>query len=147
MIRASVAHARVFAAIHAAAVPASEAWSATSFAAFLAQPGVLGLLDGVAGFALARHVAGEAEVLMLAVLPAQRRRGRARALLRATHDALCKVGAAALFLEVHAGNDAALRLYETSGYRPVGRRTRYYPDGGDAVVMRRDLTPDGSAGA
>jgi ribosomal-protein-alanine N-acetyltransferase len=39
-------------------------------------------------------------------------------------------------------NLAAKRLYESNGYREVGRRPRYYADGADAVLLRLDLTPD-----
>ncbi|WP_254453743.1 hypothetical protein [Siccirubricoccus sp. G192] len=48
-------------------------------------------------------------------------------------------GAAAMFLEVAAGNPAALALYRGLGFDRVGQRRRYYPDGSDALVLRRDL--------
>jgi ribosomal-protein-alanine N-acetyltransferase len=48
-------------------------------------------------------------------------------------------GAALMTLEVAAENSAALGLYRALGFSRVGRRPRYYADGGDAVVLRRDL--------
>jgi ribosomal-protein-alanine N-acetyltransferase len=48
-------------------------------------------------------------------------------------------GAAAMFLEVAAGNTPALALYAREGFAEVGRRRRYYADGADALVLRRDL--------
>jgi ribosomal protein S18 acetylase RimI-like enzyme len=49
-------------------------------------------------------------------------------------------GARRVFLEVRADNPIAQHLYTARGFRPVGRRPRYYqPDGVDAVVMRLDL--------
>jgi ribosomal-protein-alanine N-acetyltransferase len=48
--------------------------------------------------------------------------------------------AAVMFLEVAAGNVAALALYRAAGFAEVGRRVRYYADGSDALVMRRDLS-------
>ena len=145
--RATVPHAAVFAAIHAQADFPGEPWSAAAFAALLGQPGVIGLIDPAGGFVLARRAEDEAELLLLAVVPAVRRQGRARALLSAAETAVHDAGARAMFLEVHAGNLAARSLYDEAGYREVGRRRRYYADGADAVVMRRDLMPGGSAGA
>jgi ribosomal-protein-alanine N-acetyltransferase len=44
-----------------------------------------------------------------------------------------------MVLEVAEGNAAARALYAAGAFRPVGRRSRYYPDGGDALVLRREL--------
>jgi ribosomal-protein-alanine N-acetyltransferase len=45
-------------------------------------------------------------------------------------------------LEVRAGNKAARRLYESTGFRVVGKRPRYYGPGpeGTALVMELKLT-------
>ncbi|MEN0075727.1 MAG: ribosomal-protein-alanine acetyltransferase, partial [Paracraurococcus sp.] len=51
-------------------------------------------------------------------------------------------GAAAMFLEVAAGNAPAQALYAGQGFAEVGRRRRYYADGSDALVLRRDLPPE-----
>ena len=43
-------------------------------------------------------------------------------------------------LEVRRSNLAAIHLYETSGFKRVGVRRRYYAsDGEDAIVMLYDL--------
>lgn len=39
-------------------------------------------------------------------------------------------------LEVRAGNDDAIRLYQRLGFVPVGRRKAYYQHKEDAVLMR-----------
>jgi ribosomal-protein-alanine N-acetyltransferase len=44
-------------------------------------------------------------------------------------------------LEVRADNCGALALYSGHGFREVGRRRRYYPDGSDAVLMERPPEP------
>jgi ribosomal-protein-alanine N-acetyltransferase len=51
-------------------------------------------------------------------------------------------GATCSTLEVRAGNEAAVRLYESLGYRTVATRRAYYPDNReDALVMwNYDLT-------
>ncbi len=49
-------------------------------------------------------------------------------------------GCQVALLEVRAGNGPALGLYESLGFRRVGRRPRYYPnDGEDAVLMTLEL--------
>jgi ribosomal-protein-alanine N-acetyltransferase len=50
-----------------------------------------------------------------------------------------------MFLEVASGNQAARALYERAGFIRVGRRARYYPNGGDALVLRADLKGRGAA--
>jgi ribosomal-protein-alanine N-acetyltransferase len=129
------------AAVHSAAFSERQRWRADDIAALLAQPGVTGAVDPDGGFVLVRVVADEAEILTLAVVPALRRSGRGRALLAAAHRIAAAGGASRVFLEVMDGNSAAKTLYESAGYREVGRRSRYYADGADAVLLRLDLTP------
>lgn len=134
LVRATAAHAPVLAAIHADSFPPAQRWSAAAMGDILGMPGSLGLLHADGGFILARHVAGEAEVLTLAVTPTARRRGIATTLLAAAADAM---GAPVLFLEVEDTNAAALALYRGAGFNQCGVRPRYYPDGGNALVLRR----------
>ena len=139
MIAAIPAHAAAMAAIHATAFPLGERWGATAFASQLALPGSLGLIDPAGGLILARVAADEAEILTLAVMPQLRRRGIGRALVAEAAAQSAARGAAAMFLEVARSNAAALTLYAAAGFEPVGERRRYYPDGEDALVLRRNL--------
>jgi ribosomal-protein-alanine N-acetyltransferase len=95
------------------------------------------------GFILSRLVAGEAEILSVAVAAARRGRGLARALLNLHLRRLAGLGARAVFLEVDEDNEPARRLYRRAGFREVGRRPGYYHQGRDhgatALVLRRDL--------
>jgi ribosomal-protein-alanine N-acetyltransferase len=121
-----------------------EAWGAEAFAALLASPGVFALAAGesgaIGGFILCRTVAGEAEVLTLAVAPAHRRRGVAKLLLGVAMVEARRAGAEAMFLEVAADNAPALALYRGAGFTQVGLRRRYYgPEQVDALVLQRDL--------
>ncbi len=46
-----------------------------------------------------------------------------------------------LRLEVREDNAAAIRLYEASGYRPIGRHAAYYADRADALRYEKTLAP------
>ncbi|WP_419895864.1 ribosomal protein S18-alanine N-acetyltransferase [Roseomonas sp. USHLN139] len=131
--------AELLAALHGASFPPQDAWGPDALRLMLEMRGAFGLLAAEAGFILARVAADEAEILTLAVHPAARRQGLAMALLETTALAAAARGAAALFLEVSAGNAAAQALYAAAGFAEVGRRRRYYPDGSDALVLKLDL--------
>jgi ribosomal-protein-alanine N-acetyltransferase len=146
LVAATPAHAAAMAAIHAACFPPRERWSEAAMALQLAQPGAFGLIDPAGGMVLARVAADQAEILTLAVLPAARRAGRAAALLRRAAGLAGAAGARALFLEVGLGNAPALALYAACGFVAAGRRPRYYADGSDALVLRRDITPAATSG-
>lgn len=145
MIVAGAAHAAAMAAIHASAFPAAEAWSAAAIADQLALPGTVGLLDPEGGMAILRVAADEAEILTLAVHPAARRRGIGARLVNAAMALAAGAGAAVMLLEVAADNSAAAALYTRAGFAAVGRRPRYYPGGADALLLRAELSPCGSA--
>lgn len=106
-----------------------EAWTRAQCAGLLPLPGVWLTLartdDGLSGFALARLVADEAELLLLAVKTAAQRRGIGRVLLEHFEDEAVERGAMRLHLEVREGNHA-LSLYELAGFSLVGRRRDYY---------------------
>lgn len=106
-----------------------EAWTRSQSLGVLAMPGVALLLahedDEPAGFALTRTIMDEAELLLLAVAPAHRRRGIGAALLRAVLADAAGAGVAALHLEVRAGNPA-IALYAAHGFARIGERRGYY---------------------
>ena len=141
---ASRAEAESLAEIHGAAF--DRPWSAGEIAALLDSPGTLALRPAgdQKGFVMLRALAGEAEILTLAVAPEGRRRGLARSLMEvAVVHALARQ-AQSLFLEVAADNGPALGLYEGLGFEIVGRRKGYYDRGAaspriDALVMRLSL--------
>lgn len=88
----------------------------------------------VVGFLASRQIApGEREILFIAVDPAQRRRGIAGTLLQ--HELASRPGE--WFLEVRESNFPAIRLYESMGFQPVGRRQDYYPDPCESAIVMR----------
>lgn len=128
--------------LHRAATGPREAWTAQDFSAHLTQDTAL-LVTAPGSFCLGRVAAGEGEILMLATHPGLRRQGLARTLLSRFLDRARRRDAERVFLEVGVSNMAARRLYQTAGFKEVGRRKAYYrsatgPE--DAVVMRCDLT-------
>ena len=48
-------------------------------------------------------------------------------------------GATHMLLEVRTDNAPALALYERFGFMRISQRPRYYPDGGDALILRASL--------
>lgn len=95
----------------------------------------------VAGYLCLWFIVDEVHITNLAVDPRQRRQGVARALV-ATVLGRCRAeGAGRAILEVRPSNHEAQRLYESFGFRTVGRRKGYYFDNGeDALVMEVDLS-------
>ena len=91
------------------------------------------------GYAVFRHVAGEAELLRVGVLPAERRRGVARALVAAGLERLRAEEVEVCHLEVRVDNYGAIALYEDLGFEQTGRRRGYYRDGTDALIYSKSL--------
>lgn len=121
-----------------------EAWTAPQCAGLLPMPGV-GLRlahcgEHVAGFALHRVVAGEAELLLLAVRHDEQRKGIASALMEDFLAGMAERGVRRLHLEVRDGNPA-VKLYNRFGFSEVGRRRNYYTGSGgevyDALTLSR----------
>jgi ribosomal-protein-alanine N-acetyltransferase len=96
--------------------------------------------QSVCGYVIATAVAGEAEVLNLAVAPQSRGRGLGGRLLDAGLGTVRDRGAREVFLEVRESNAAALALYSSRGFAAVTRRAKYYRNPvEDALVLRRAI--------
>lgn len=96
--------------------------------------------DAVAGYYAAATLIDETDLHVIAVDPARRRGGIARRLVAHLIDEARRREATRVHLEVRAGNEAARRLYESFGFRAVGRRPGYYqhpPE--DAVLYTVEL--------
>lgn len=124
----------------------SEAWTRAQCLGMLIIPGVwigLARVDGVpAGFALARAVLDEAELLLIAVAPEWRRKGLGRALIEFTLASASKRGARVIHLEVRDGNPA-IAVYNKAGFSVIGRRPAYYRGQSgksqDAITLTRPV--------
>ncbi|MFU1605403.1 GNAT family N-acetyltransferase [Sulfitobacter pontiacus] len=128
--------------IHAAAFVQDRAWTAQEIADLLASPFVTHLAEPQ-GFTLTRLIAGEAELLTLAVDPAAQRQGIGRRLLQRWMNGL-ETQADTAFLEVAADNTAAIALYTSAGFRQTATRRGYYQrkdaPSVDALILSRQFT-------
>lgn len=104
-------------------------WSASAFRTILGMPATFALVarqgeDDVSALLVGRMSGDEAEILTLCVAPGVRRTGMARGLL----DACFRYTGpqTRIVLEVAVDNAAAIALYESVGFLPVGLRPDYY---------------------
>ena len=128
-----------------------EPWRLSSFEQFLHSPGFLvmedptgaGIGDDLAGYVVADvlEVSGTevGHVKDLAVKPELQGAGRGRALLERSLAVLSSHGAGLARLEVRPSNERAIDLYRQYGFEVKRRRSDYYPDGEDALVLARPL--------
>ena len=137
--------------LHAACFTVPRPWGEAEFAAFLADPSCFALFEPQ-GFILGRAVAGEAELLTLAVAPDARRKGLESGAASARFPKPNPMQEAAIrsFWRLPRTNMAARSLYAAAGL--AGRRAA---DGGitrpengaavDALVLLRIRAVDTKA--
>lgn len=116
-------------------------WNAEQFLQELNSPvATVDLLwaDGqLAGYICFWLIAGEMQILNVATAPEWRRRGVAGRLLEHAIVRCHAVGLESAWLEVRAGNRAAIFLYHQHGFVADVTRKGYYRDGEDALLMVR----------
>ena len=99
----------------------------------------------VCAFAIARTLIDEAELLLIAVTPDERRQGVAALLWIEMVQRLRIAGATKIFLEVRSSNATARSFYASRGLTQIGVRKNYYPNGvhdsdrEDAILMQVPL--------
>ncbi|MEO8530863.1 MAG: GNAT family N-acetyltransferase [Deltaproteobacteria bacterium] len=126
------------AAIHALSFTVPRPWSEGEFREMTGDTAILRAFADTDGFGLVRAVAGEAELLTLAVDPLARCLGIGSRLLVDLLEQTTPQ-AAVIFLEVARNNTPAIRLYERHGFRRAGTRPAYYDATTDALIYRREL--------
>lgn len=102
----------------------------------------------LAGYIVARMGADELHINNVAVRDGYRRRGIGNELLAKVLEQGRRLQTPTAFLELRAGNQAALALYEKCGFHVTARRKNYYAEPvEDALVMTieliRTLDPSG----
>ncbi len=124
-------------------VMGEDAWSAASIADELPRRDRtwwMAVRDGeLVGYAGGMLVDGDMQLLKIAVVPEERRRGVARALLARVAEDAENLAATSMSLEVRASNEGARAFYEGAGFVCEGMRPRYYTGGEDAAIMHAAL--------
>ena len=132
--------------LHRACFP-EDPWDPSAMAEVLGTVGFFGQIawedETPVGFALARDLRTDCEILSLGVLPERRREGVGTALLNSVFVEARLRSAESIVLEVAVDNIAARALYAARGFLAVGRRRNYYRrirNSADALVLRLALT-------
>jgi [ribosomal protein S18]-alanine N-acetyltransferase len=116
-------------------------WSLAMFVLELSKPSGICLAataNGVlVGYLICSRYADVWHLMNVAVEPDRRRSGIATMMMRSLFD---EAGPDARYtLEVRTSNEEAITMYRGFGFRPAGRRRRYYHDNGeDALIMWLD---------
>lgn len=115
-------------------------WSRQMFVDELHNPLALYLVavcgDTVVGYAGLWIIADEGHITNIAVDPQWRRQHIATELMGKVLEIAEQYGLTALTLEVRAGNQPAISLYQRFGFTIQGRRKAYYSDNQeDALIM------------
>lgn len=81
----------------------------------------------------------EGHVTTFAIHPRYRGKGFGKKLLQYALEYARVRGCRHVLLEVRVSNARAQSLYRGFGFRVIGVRSRYYADGEDALIMRKDF--------
>lgn len=124
----------------------SDPWSERALAEGLANDRYLILLEAndnseAIGYLIGWHIGDEAELARIGVVPEARRSGYGKVLLEKAIVTWQERGVSRIFLEVRQDNMAAQRLYESRGFRIIGKRAKYYADGTNALILELPLGP------
>ena len=92
----------------------------------------------IAGFIVA-HSGPTGHIITIDVLGSARRSGVGSLLLRSAEDRLRAGGSHGVGLETAVDNLPALSFYKRHGYSVIRTWPRYYSNGVDALVMRKEL--------
>lgn len=84
-------------------------------------------------------------IITIDVLQAARRSGIGSKLLAAAEERLRSAGCTQVHLETAVDNSPALAFYKRHGYYVLKTVPRYYSNGVDAFILKKDLLPAASA--
>jgi ribosomal-protein-alanine N-acetyltransferase len=94
-----------------------------------------GEISGYAGLSVS---GSDADIQTMAVGSSFQGQGIGRELLGHVIALSVELKVNFIFLEVRKDNLAALSLYSSFGFKEISKRVSYYPDGTDALILRRD---------
>jgi ribosomal-protein-alanine N-acetyltransferase len=81
----------------------------------------------------------DADIQTMVIKPEFQKKGYGKQLLDALLEKVHENNSKRVFLEVVAENKPAISLYLSRKFEQIAKRSNYYPDGSDAVIMQLDL--------
>lgn len=85
------------------------------------------------------HIGPTGHIITIDVLASARRSGLGSLLLRSAEDRMLAAGSHAVGLEAAVDNVGALSFYKRHGYSVIRTWPRYYSNGVDALVLRKEF--------
>lgn len=95
--------------------------------------------NNIVGYIVFYIFCGEGHIMNIAVDADYRRRGIAKYLLSSALEIVRKEAGNEVYLEVSANNTPAKQLYRQFGFKVYGIRKKYYRNGEDAFILRKDV--------
>lgn len=100
---------------------------------------VLEYNDQIIGYAGMWCVIDEAQIMNIAVIPEFQRKKNGLSLMEELIGIAEKKCCTSMTLEVKASNIPAIGLYQSLGFKVYNLRKKYYHDGCDALLMKKNL--------
>ena len=122
----------------------ATAWSLATFWSELTQRNryYLALVDEkkeIVGFGGVAFNGVDADIQTMVIKPEYQKKGYGKQLLDALLEKVKEHKSNRVFLEVVTDNKPAIALYLSRKFEQIARRSNYYPNGSDAVIMQLDL--------
>jgi [ribosomal protein S18]-alanine N-acetyltransferase len=122
----------------------ATAWSLPTFWSEFTQRNrcYLALVDEkkeIMGFGGIAFNGADADIQTMVIKPEFQKKGYGKQLLDALLEKVKENNSKRVFLEVVAENKPAISLYLSRKFEQIAKRSNYYPDGSDAVIMQLDL--------
>ncbi|MEY2777933.1 MAG: hypothetical protein RL008_29 [Actinomycetota bacterium] len=122
----------------------ATAWSLATFWSELTQRNryYLALVDEkkeIVGFGGVAFNGVDADIQTMVIKPEYQNKGYGKQLLDALLEKVKEHKSNRVFLEVVADNKPAISLYLSRKFEQIAKRSNYYPNGTDAVIMQLDL--------
>ena len=122
----------------------ASAWSLPTFWSEFTQRNrcYLALVDEkkeIMGFGGIAFNGADADIQTMVIKPEFQKKGYGKQLLDALLEKVKENNSKRVFLEVVAENKPAISLYLSRKFEQIAKRSNYYPDGSDAVIMQLDL--------
>tara|TARA_Y100001933_G_scaffold80098_1_gene81380 strand:+ start:74 stop:505 length:432 start_codon:yes stop_codon:yes gene_type:complete len=97
------------------------------------------LFNSIIGICVFHKIYDEAEIRYLAVHPSYKRRGLGKKLIYRIFKECKNENIKRIFLEVSLKNKPALSFYDNFGFETINIRKRYYKDGSDALLKKKNI--------